>query len=142
MKAIENWPDVSEVVVAIVEESKFIVMLEEGLKLEPLTVVEAPTMPDDGVRVIEGTATVSVAWPVRVPVPTSPMTVRVNVPPGVELDVAIVRGVVEGLDAFEGNGIGLVRVTVELPGAPVRDSKMLLGRAVVVEPGASETLTV
>ncbi len=82
------------------------------------------------------------AWPVRVPVSTSPVTVRVKVPPGVELEVAIVSAVDVGVVGFEGNGIGLLRLVVELVGASVKESRMLTGSPVIVEPDESDTVTV
>ena len=142
MIVVENWPEESDVAVATVEESNVMVMVVEGLKFAPDTVDDAPTIPDVGLRLIEGMPIVSVPGPVRVPVPTSPVTVRLKVPPGVEPEVPIVRGVVVGLAVSDGNGTGLVRVTVVLAGAPDRVSRMLAGRAVVVEPGTSEMVTV
>ncbi len=130
------------VAVATINESNVIVIFEEGAKLEPETVTDKPTIPDDGFRVIEAAITVSVAKPVREPVPTLPVTVSVKVPPGVEPEVAIVRSAEVGLDEFDGKETGLARVTVLLAGAPVNDRRMVLGRPVVVEPEARETLTV
>lgn len=138
---VENRPALSVVVDVIVVKSSVIVIPVNGRKLDPETVVDAPTAPDEGDRDTVGTATVSVVCPVRVPVPTSPVTVIVNVPPGVELELATVRGVVEGVDESEGKRIGLLNVTVVLPGAPVSVSRILPGRPVVVELGVSDTLT-
>jgi hypothetical protein len=142
MIVVENWPEESDVAVASAEESNVTVMVEEGLKLDPVTAVETPTMPDAGLRLIEGIPMVSAPVPVRVPVPTSPVIVRLKVPPGVELEVPIVRGVIVGFEALAGNETGLVSVVVVLAGAPVRDNRMLAGRLVVVEPGESEMVTV
>jgi len=142
MKDAENKPETSVVAVATVDEPNVIVTFEDGLKLDPETVTDKPTIPEDGFRVIEGTITVSVEEPVREPVPTVPVTVSVKVPPGVEPEVSIERVVEVGLDGLGGNGTGLARVTVLLEGAPVNDRRMVLGRPVAVEPEARKTLTV
>ena len=142
VKVAENRPEGSVVVVTTIVESKVIVMFAEGLKFEPETVTDTPTIPDAGFRLIEGIAIVSVASPVRVPVPTSPVTVMLNVPPGVELEVAMVSDVTVGVDGLDGNRTGLLRVTVVLAGAPVKGRRMLLGSPIVVEPEESETVTV
>ena len=142
VKVVKNRPEGSVVVVATIVESKVIVMLAEGLKFEPETATDTPTIPEAGFRLIEGIAIVSVASPVRVPVPTSPVTVRLKLPPGVEVEVAIVSDVTVGLEELDGNRTGLLRVTVVLAGAPVKDRRMLLGSPVVVEPDESETVTV
>jgi hypothetical protein len=52
-------------------------MLEEGAKCVPETLTESPTIPDEGVSVMLGIATVNVAVPVREPMPTVPVTVNV-----------------------------------------------------------------
>ncbi len=118
-----------------------IVTLDEGPKLDPDTITVTPTIPLVGFKVTIGTSTVSVAVPVREPVPTLPVTVRVKLPPGVEPDVAMVSNVTVGVDGVEGNGTGLVSVTVLLDGAPVSESRIVLGRPTVVEPEDSEMVT-
>ncbi len=125
-----------------VEESNVIVTVEEEAKLEPVTATEEPTIPEAGVRVINGTMTVKVAEAVREPPPAEPVTVRVDVPPGVEPDVATVREVVEEFDGLIGSDMGLARVTLVPAGAPASESRIVLGRPVVVEPEARETVTV
>ncbi len=142
MKGAENKPETSVVAVATVDEPNVIMTFEDGLKLDPETVMDKPTIPEVGFRVIKETITVSVEEPVREPVPTLPVTVSVKVPPGVEPEVSIERVVEVGLDGLGGNGTGLARVTVLLDGAPVNDRRMVLGRPVAVEPEARETLTV
>ncbi len=142
MKDAENKPETSVTAVATVDEPNVIVTFEEGAKLDPETVTVKPTIPEDGFNVIEATITVSVAEPVREPLPTFPVIVSVKVPPGVEPEVWIVRSVVVGLDGLGGKATGLARVTVLLVGAPVKDRRIVLGRVVVVEPEARETLTV
>jgi hypothetical protein len=77
MKVAENNPETSAVLVATVVEPNVTVMFEEGAKLEPETITVTPTIPVEGFRVTEGATTVSVADPVREPVPTLPVTVRV-----------------------------------------------------------------
>ncbi len=125
-----------------VEESNVIVTVEEAAKLEPVTVTDEPAIPEAGVRVIDGTMTVRVAEPLCEPAPTEPVTVRVDVPPEVELEVAIVRGVAVKFGELVGKGIGLARVRLVPAGAPASESRIVLGRPVVVEPGVRETLTV
>jgi hypothetical protein len=142
MTGTENKPDASVVAVATVVEPNVIVTVEESAKLVPETVTVEPTIPEEGFRVIEGTITVSEAEPVRKPVPTLPVTVRVKVPPGVEPEVASVRGVMVGVEGLVGNGTGLERVTVVLPGEPVSDRRIVLGSDVVVEPEARAIVTV
>ncbi len=126
---------------ATVDEPYVMVMFEEGAKLEPDTITVTPTIPVTGLSVIEGATTVRVAVPVCEPVPTFPVTVRVKVPPGVDPEVAMVRSVTVGAEESNGNGTGLARVTVLLVGAPVNDSRMVLGNPVVVEPDDSEIVT-
>ncbi len=125
-----------------VEESNVIVTVEEVAKLEPVTVKDEPTIPEAGVRVIDGMTTVRFAEPLRELAPTEPVTVRVEVPPAVELEVAIVRGAAVEFDGLVGRGIGLSRVTSVPAGAPASESKIVLGRPVVVEPEVRETVTV
>jgi hypothetical protein len=60
----------------------------------------------------------------------------------VDADVEIVRAVLEGLLELVGKEMGLERFTVVLLGAPVKDSSIVAGRPVVVEPDNRETLTV
>ena len=142
VKLVENAPDRSVVAVTTVDASKVMVMLDEDRKLDPDTVTEVPTIPVDGVRLMVGIRTVRVACPVRVPASTPPVTVNVNVPPGVEFEVEIVSGVDVGLEGFDGNAMGLLSVVVVLEGAPVNDNSMVAGRPVVVEPDERDTVTV
>src|SRR5215831_5929591 len=139
---VENAPDRSVVAEAMLDASKVMVMLAEGRKFRPDTVTEVPTIPDEGVRAMVGMRTVRVACPVRVPASTPPVIVNVNVPPGVEFEVAIVSGVEVGLEGLEGNGTGLLSVVVVLEGAPVNDNKIVAGSPVVVEPDERDMVTV
>ena len=138
----ENSPEGPLVAVVTVLLSKVMLMLADGIKLVPVTVIERPTTPDVGFRAIEGIWIVSEAEPVWLPVATVPVTVREKVPPGVEPEVRIVREVLVELAGLVGKEIGLAKFTVLLPGAPVNDRRIVLGSPVVVEPGSSETLTV
>src|SRR5262249_16063528 len=128
----KNAPERSVFAVAMVDESNVIVMGADGLKFDPETLTVVPTIPDAGLRLIVEMRIVRVACPVRVPTSTSPVTVNVNGPPGVGLDVAIVRAVDDGADALDGNGIGLLRFMVVLVGAPDKESSMLAGSPFVV----------
>ncbi len=83
MKVAENAPDGSVVAEVTVELSKVILTLEDEAKFVPVMVTERLTIPDVGVRLIDGICTVKDADPEWLPAATEPVTVTVKVPPGV-----------------------------------------------------------
>ncbi len=124
------------------ELSKVTLMLEDEAKFVPVIVIERLTIPEVGVRLIDGICIVKDKDPEWLPVATVPVTVIVNAPPGVWLDVSTVKGELVGLPTLVGNEMGLARFTVVLAGAPEEERRMVAGSPVVVELGRSDTLTV
>jgi len=142
MKGTENKPVTSVVALATTVEPNVMVTVEESAKFVPETVTVEPTMPEVGFSVIEGPITVREAVPSREPAPTFPVTVRVNAPLGVEPEVSSVSDVIVGAEGLVGKTTGLARVTVVLPGAPVKDRRIVFGKDIVEEPEARLTVTV
>ncbi len=83
MKVAENPPDASVVADVTVELSKVMLTLADEAKLVPVIVIDRPTIPEVGFRLIDGICTVKEADPEWLPVATVPATVMVKVPPGV-----------------------------------------------------------